>query len=280
MFILKKVKKLGFLFSLLIFVSCGQNIGFDSLEDVKKKQEKLSLYFFCIDNYSSFIYEDFDSYKSQISSWRKGPQEGDYISFYEMRDIKKCKEKIFKAKNMLPQMKKIENTGEEYGKKIKNLESIWKQCFDYYSQKQFLVDDMIRGKYLHKKLLNEFEKFKEVDENFEKLIFEKKEEIDLREIVLLEKEENKFLYFRKNILFKMKKIVDLISVSEMDLLNIKKKNKDLKKLLDDFNKYRKNDEQSNLFAAGVGEFIELVLKINDGDNLSHIIDKYYFVSGV
>ncbi|MCC6643449.1 YiiG family protein [Candidatus Peregrinibacteria bacterium] len=121
--------------------------------------KKLNAYVGLLNNVSERVNDSYDRYLSW-ADYQNGPtgQERNIYGLYELNDYSNDFEKADQALALQPEHE-LDKIVRDYIAAYKEVEPLNEEAYNYYDQKDYLDDNMAKGKELHPKLVAAFDKF-------------------------------------------------------------------------------------------------------------------------
>jgi hypothetical protein len=194
------------------------------LTEDDKLGNKLAGYIDCINNTSRRIGDAEDRYLDWVDP-KVGitGKEKNVYGLYEISDQSTCITGIKTAADAEPDDPETEAAATEYLAALEAVMPLVNEAHKYYDEEDYKDDKFAKGKELHPKLVAAFEKFGTADDKFRKLVVDKNEALQERELARVEKEEGKKLSFHnKFVMSKAKKLVEASDVKDLKELDLAK----------------------------------------------------------
>jgi hypothetical protein len=231
-----------------------------------KLGDKLAGYIDCINNTSRRIGDAEDRYLDWVDP-KVGitGKEKNVYGLYEISDQSTCINGIKTAADAEPDDPETEGAATEYLAALEAVMPLVNEAHKYYDEEDYKDDKFAKGKELHPKLVAAFEKFGTADDKFRKLVVDKNEALQERELARVEKEEGKKLSFHnKFVMSKAKKLVeasDVKDLKELDLAKYEVVLGEFEKAVDELEAYVKDHKAEadsvSMFSSFVGKAGEM-----------------------
>lgn len=206
--------------------------------------DKLNKYIPCINITSSSVGRASDFYHRWLDDVEKGPsgKERAVNGTLEISSIDTCKDNIEQGEKLKPELEKLEKAADKWLAAVEKVDKLNSEAYKYYKQGNYKDDGFKKGKELHPKLHEAFEKFFEQDKKFRAAFSEEKKELDQRELDRLEREGQKLAYAQKKFMLAASELIDMgkeAEVPDLGNLELKPFEKLLKKAEDAFDEMDK-----------------------------------------
>lgn len=193
------------------------------MDDIDAANAKLASYIDCINDHSERALDSFDRYTmwADEATGPTGQEQNIYGLFTLPLDTKKCIDGIAASVKMKPAYAALDKVATEYSTALVNLVPVLKEANEYYEEKNYLDDAMAKGKEMHPKLIAAFKAFETADATMRTELEAITDELDAKELTLIEKQEGKkYPYLTKSLMILAKKLVDEGSVSADKLQDV------------------------------------------------------------
>jgi len=167
--------------ALLALAGCGGSKGGDSGPEALSKEAqadrdlglKLTAYVELGNRFFDRAYSSRRRYYSWLTDAKAGPtcKERHIYGLYTISKTGKAAEKVQKANEMKPQMKKLEDAATKVLVALDKLEPLLKKANRYYSQKDYKDDGCKKAQQMHPKLVALFDEFEANEKALSALVF-------------------------------------------------------------------------------------------------------------
>lgn len=218
-------------------------------DDGADPTEKINYYVDCINNFSERALGSYDRYLSWVP--KNGPtgKESIVYGLYTLNgDPQKCIDGLKTARGLAPSYAELDAAGEVYGVALSKVSPLIAEANDYYEQGNYKDDNMAKGKEIHPKLIDAFKALDDSDQKMRTELGKIQDQIDEKELAMLEKEEGRKLPFLlRNTMYLAKKLLAEGNVADLSKINLDS----YKKALDEYEKVY--NEMKDYIAANKSE---------------------------
>lgn len=188
--------------ALFVLVGCGSNKGDGGGGDTLTKEEqadrelgqKLTAYVELGNRFFDRVYSSRRRYFSWLADPKAGPTcKERHISYglYTISKTGKAAEKLQKANEMKPGMKKLEDAATKVLVALDKLEPLLKKASRYYSQKDYKDDKCKKAQEMHPKLVALFGDFEASEKIFSAIVFKTSRGLHQRLLASIQKKHGK-----------------------------------------------------------------------------------------
>lgn len=234
----------------------------NSDSEIEAANTKLAGYVDCINDHSNRAMDSYDYYVNWANP-ETGPtgQEQNILGLFTLiHDTKECTDAIAATVKMKPAYAALDKAAPIYAKALTDLDVILKEAHEYYEEKNYLDDAMAKGKEMHPKLMAAFKAFEAADVTVRTELEAITDELDEKELAMLEKDGRTYPYLTKYVMLLAKKLVDEGSVAadkldQIDLDSFQKNITEYEKAVDELKTYDESHSEELGPGPGADSFI-------------------------
>jgi hypothetical protein len=189
----------------------GDKSGGLSGEDAKASK-KIDFYIECVNNFSQRAFASHDYYLTNIDP-AVGPVGGEpHIGIHTFPlELSRCTDAIKNAKNIDAE-EQLNEPADAYAVALEELAPLLEEADKYYSQEDFKDDNYAKGKELHPKLMDAFDKFEAADTALKEKMDVVQKRLTEERLKAMEESGDKLGYLHTKLMKEAEELVTLGSV--------------------------------------------------------------------
>jgi len=248
--------------ALFVIAGCGgSKSGGDGPEPLSKEAQadqelgqKLAAYVELGNEFFDRAYSSRRRYYSWLTDPKPPPTcKEKYISYglYTIAKTGKAAEKIQKANEMKPQMKKLEDAATKVLLALDKLEPLLKKAKRYYSQKDYKDDGCKKGQEMHPKLVALWDEFEANEKIFSGIVFATSRALHQRLLARIEKKYGKDhqRYYHKKVALDARTLLKLLPEGKAEAADAAKATATLDKLVQEMDSNAKKGKEPSGYSS-------------------------------
>lgn len=247
--------------ALFVLAGCGGSKGDgDGPEALSKEAQadrelglKLTAYVELGNRFFDRAYSSRRRYYSWLTDAKAGPtcKERHIYGLYTISKTGKAAEKIQKANEMKPQMKKLEDAATKVLVALDKLEPLLKKANRYYSQKDYKDDGCKKAQQMHPKLVALFDEFEASEKTLSAIIFKTSRALHRRLLGRIEKKHGKDhqRYYHKKVALDARSLLKLLPEGKAEAATAAKALATLDKLVQEMDSNAKKGKEPSGYSS-------------------------------
>ncbi|WP_052127419.1 YiiG family protein [Enterobacter cancerogenus] len=188
---------------------------------------KLNYYVKCFNTADGAVRSSAQRYVSWFSDAGIGPtgkeKNINTLGDFTPAELTTCSEAITAAGNVSPSMPELENAAGRYLSALKELQPLMSEAYSYYSQEDYKDDGFEKGKKLHQPLMQSFDNFINVSDEYGKKIDKETSVLYAKQLSEIEKKEGKHVsYYRLALVTQGKALTTILAHESVDIQRVNK----------------------------------------------------------
>ncbi|MEM9691387.1 MAG: DUF3829 domain-containing protein [Myxococcota bacterium] len=221
--------------------------------------QKLNKYLACINQVGGSARRA----EHQYFRWLKDPKAGPtgsekvVLGTLAITSGKQCRRDLEKAKELKPEMEKLEEAGEEFVEALDKLEPINEEVHAYYKKKEHTKDDFKKGKELHPKYYEALHSFFEKSKGLNDAFSDVKDELNERDLERFKRKKRMLAYHHLKFMMEARHVLhatDAEMIKDIDVKNLADKHDVAKEAFDDMDDYASSNGAKTKKVSGWSNF--------------------------